>query len=144
MKTLLKKILTTIAKGPTFQKWLKNELLLKETKEIYRDEKWGFVFTAYTENKDQYRIPHDHGDGWVIYTVVSGIMEMGSYSQDTGKIVRGSSDRLQSGESRVYLPGDIHDTRCLSDRVIILRFTSCDLKIEEREGRMKRYPLISS
>ena len=39
----------------------------------------------------------------------------------------------------MYLPGDIHDTRRVSSDVLMLRFTSCDLKVEDREGRMTRY-----
>jgi len=39
----------------------------------------------------------------------------------------------------VYLPGDIHDTRCVSDSVLMLRLTSCDLKQEEKLGYMTRY-----
>ena len=120
------------------KKWILKLLKEKESVELYRDKKHGFVLTAYTEEFGQYRVPHNHGNGWVIYSVVSGEMEMGSYDQNLYLI---NFDRIHSGSSRVYFPGDIHDTRCLSQEVVILRFTSCDLKVEEKEGRMKRFAL---
>ena len=43
---------------------------------------------------------------------------------------------LRPGEARAYLPGDIHDTRCLSDQALVFRFTERDLKREDQvEGR---------
>ena len=122
-----------------------SELGESQAKEIHRDANHGFVLTVYREVAGQYRIPHDHGEGWVVYTVLNGMMDMGGYTLDAayqaGRPVRDSLVRLSSGESRTYLPGDIHDTLCITDRVVILRFTSCDLKVEEREGRMKRYEI---
>jgi hypothetical protein len=47
---------------------------------------------------------------------------------------------LREGEVQVYLPGDIHDTRCVSDTALLFRFTERDLKHEERvEHRVARY-----
>jgi hypothetical protein len=73
-------------------------------------------------------------------------MEMGTYARvpDASGLVRlvqRDLSRVRAGECRVYLPGDIHDTRCISDDVLMLRLTSCDLKIEAREGRLTRYVL---
>lgn len=109
------------------------------TQELYRDQDHGFVLTIYTENKDQYRIPHDHGSCWVVYAVIKGIMEMGSYHLVDSGIQRFDLYHLKAGDVKVYLPGEIHDTLCLSEEATILRLTSCDLKVEEMEGRMRRY-----
>ena len=116
----------------------KVQLQSKDLKELYRDPDFGFVITAYRETKDTYRIPHNHGRGWVIYTVLEGIMEMGSYGF-IDKLFLRNIEMLDAGKSTLYFPGDIHDTRCLSSESLILRLTSCDLKVEEKEGRMVRY-----
>jgi len=135
------KFIDLISADSSQKRWVSEQLQENQSIELYRDEKHGFVLTAYTEIFGQYRVPHNHGSGWVIYFVISGEMEMGSYDQNVYLL---KSDRLRTGDSRVYLSGDIHDTRCLSQKVIILRFTSCDLKVEEKEGRMKRFPLSES
>jgi hypothetical protein len=46
---------------------------------------------------------------------------------------------LHPGQARVYLPGDIHDTRCLTDSALLFRFTERDLKIEDQEHQVTRY-----
>ncbi len=112
--------------------------------ELYRDPERGFVLTAYTESAGQYRVPHDHGSGWVIYVVHAGVMEMGTYAAIVDqrgelRLVRRERYRMIPGEAKVFLPSDIHDTRCISESVTVLRFTSCDLKKEDREGRMIRF-----
>lgn len=135
------KIIDLITADFSLKHWVSELLKEKENVELYRDEKHGFVLTAYEEKFGQYRVPHNHGNGWVIYSVISGEMEMGSYDQNIYLL---GQERLHSTDSTVYLPGDIHDTRCLSQNVIILRFTSCDLKVEEKEGRMKRFPINES
>ena len=81
----------------------------------------------------------DHGRGWVMYAVQSGEMEMSSYGLVNDRLVRRATYRIRAGECQVYLPGDIHDTRCVSDSVLMLRLTSCDLKQEEKLGYMTRY-----
>lgn len=117
---------------------------LTESKELYRDSDHGFILLAHTEKKDLYRVPHDHGSGWVIYSVQRGEMEMGTFGRiekQNGEfdIVKRESYRVHPGESRVYLPGDIHDTKCISNSVLMLRLTSTDLKEEKRAGRMHQY-----
>lgn len=104
-----------------------------ESRKLYQDPKHGFVLLAHTEEKDMYRPPHDHGNGWVIYGVKRGEIEMGTYNLN---LVRRNKEQLKQGDARVYLPGDIHDTKCLSDSVLMLRFTSCDLETEKQQGRM--------
>ncbi len=114
---------------------------LENGRELYRDES-GFILFAYAEGQGKYRAPHDHGDGWVIYTVVSGEVEMGSFLRiGEGVVTLKDKKSLVVGEGHLYEVGDIHDTRCLSSDSVILRFTSCDLKVEEQEGRMLRFIL---
>lgn len=100
----------------------------------YRDPDLGFILFYYTESKGDYRIPHNHGDAWVIYAVVEGEVEMGNYFNWVKQ-----TEVLSKGDTRIYFPGDIHDTRCLSDNAKIVRLTSCDLKVEESQGRMLRF-----
>ena len=101
--------------------------------EFYRDEETGFVLIGYVENEGLYRAPNDHGSAWVLYTVVSGEIEMGTYARHfhpQGELVLIQRDvsRMKPFECKAFLPGDIHDTRCTSKKVIVLRFTSRDLK----------------
>lgn len=98
--------------------------------ELHRDPDHGFLLLAHREPKDRYRAPHDHGRGWVVYAVARGEVEMGTYARVDGHLVRRSVERLRAGDARVYLPGDVHDTRIVSDDVVMLRFTSCDLKAQ--------------
>lgn len=115
--------------------------------ELYRDTEIGFVLTAYSEVRDTYRIPHNHGRGWVIYAVAQGAVQMGDYfkweqSEVKSRLIFKEKSILRDGEVKIYFPGEIHDTRCLSEKAIILRLTSCDLKVEEKEGRMLRFDPI--
>lgn len=137
------KLMEELARTSFSESWLQGNL--SQGRELYRDPKHGFVLLAHSETKDLYRQPHDHGSGWVIYAVLMGEMEMGAYARiqptdsKQSKIVRRESYRVKEGEARVYLPGDIHETRCVSDSVLMLRLTSSDLKIELKAGRMHRY-----
>lgn len=99
--------------------------------ELHRDPDHGFLLLAHRERAGRYRAPHDHGLGWVIYAVARGEVELGTYARIDGHLVRRGVERLGPGDARVYLPGDIHDTRIVSDDVVMLRFTSRDLKAEE-------------
>ena len=100
--------------------------------ELYRDEDHGFVLLAHTEPEGLYRPPHDHGRSWVMYAVLEGEIEMGTYGRlgaETGpRLVKRGSTFLRTGEVQAYLPGDIHDTRCVSRSALLLRFTERDLK----------------
>lgn len=113
-------------------------------KELYRDPQHGFILLAHCETQGQYRQPHNHGAGWVFYTVLSGEMAMSTYQQLSGsggesRLVSRGSDILRAGQCRVFLPGDIHDTRCLSADFVQLRLTSTDFKAEQQAGRMLRF-----
>lgn len=138
-------LLKDLANTPAKETWLADLLRdLPEYKELYRDPEFGFMLIAYSEHEGLYRVPHNHGSGWVIYAVQSGEVEMGTFTQVTNQrgeahLVRRESYRMQSGDCKVYLPGDIHETRCISNSVLMLRLTSCDLKKEDSEGRMIRF-----
>lgn len=130
--------------------WVKD--LLKEglpNKEVYRSSEHGYILMAHVEQKGDASLPHDHGDGWVIYATVSGQVDMGIF----GKVVRpdGSLDivqqdeyALKDGQCSVYLPGDIHDTTTQIDDTLMLRLTSCDFFNELEEGRLNRYENVET
>lgn len=113
--------------------------------ELYRDPDHGFVLLAHTEQAGLYRPPHDHGRGWVMYAMQRGEIEMGTYARIEGadgtvKLVQRDSTLVRPGQVRVYLPGDIHDTRCVSGPALLFRFTERDLKREDKvERRVTRY-----
>lgn len=115
-----------------------------EDKQLHRDPIHDFFLNAYVEEEGRYRVPHDHGAGWVVYAVQHGEMEMGTYARILNangeiRLVRRDVQRMRAGDCAVYLPGDIHDTRNVSKSALLFRFTSCDLKKESKEGRMTRY-----
>jgi len=129
-----------LARSPATEPWLAAlHRTPPEDTELYRDPRHGFLLLTHAERTGRYRVPHDHGRGWVIYAVQSGEMEMSSYGLVGNRLVRRDTYVVRAGECRVYLPGDIHDTRCVSDQVLMLRLTSCDLKQEDRLGHMTRY-----
>ena len=111
-----------------------------ENQELYRDPTHGFVLLAHTEYAGLYRPPHDHGRGWVIYAMQQGEIEMGTYARiehpgGSVELVKRDSTLLRPGQVRVYLPGDIHDTRCVKGPALLFRFTERDLKREDKEER---------
>ncbi|HEX7374757.1 MAG TPA: hypothetical protein VF277_07260 [Steroidobacteraceae bacterium] len=108
------------------------------TRELYRDPDHGFVLLAHTENAGLYRPPHDHGRGWVIYAMQQGEIEMGTYARVVTpdgevRLVQRDSTLVRPGQVQVYLPGDIHDTRCVTGPALLFRFTERDLGREDRE-----------
>lgn len=113
--------------------------------ELYRDPVHGFVLLAHTEQAGLYRPPHDHGRAWVIYAVQQGEIEMGTYARveaPDGRVtlVKRDFTLVRPGQVQVYLPGDIHDTRCISGPALLFRFTERDLKREDtEEHRVTRY-----
>jgi len=112
-----------------------------ESRELYRDATHEFLLVAHTEQPGLYRPPHDHGRGWVLYGVQRGEMEMATYRRvhdlrGEAHLVRRETFTLRAGDVRVFLPQDIHDTRCVVGPLTLLRFTSRDFKKEE----LTRYP----
>jgi hypothetical protein len=134
--------LARLLNAPTTEAWLAALLNdAPESRALYRDPAYHFVLMAHTEQAGLYRPPHDHGRGWVIYAVQRGEMEMRTYRrvhdlQGDAHLVERESFSLRPWDIRVFLPGDIHDTRCVAGPLTLFRFTSRDLKEEE----VTRYP----
>lgn len=134
--------LDELLKTPVAEPWLadlRQQALAQQ--EMYRDPVNGFVLLAHTEPEGLYRPPHDHGRGWVIYAVQQGEIEMSTYAKVQAqdgqvKLVKRGSTRVSAGQTQVYLPGDIHDTHCISGPALLFRFTERDLKKEDKEARM--------
>lgn len=138
--------LQTLIGAPPSDAWLAHLLTTAPAHaELYRDPEHGFVLLTHTEQSGQYRPPHDHGRSWVIYAVQHGTVEMGTYArsespQGSVRLVQRDRTILRAGDVQVYLPGDIHDTRCLSPSALLFRFTERDLQIEDQqEHRVTRY-----
>lgn len=138
--------LEQLVRAPSTERWL--QALHEEapaTKELHRDAAHGFLLLAHSEPTDLYRAPHDHGRGWVIYALQRGEMEIGTYArvQDADgriRLVQRDVSLLRAGEARIYLPGDIHDTRCIAGPSLLFRFADRDLKKEDQEAhRVTRY-----
>lgn len=115
-----------------------------EGRELHRDAEHGFMLLAHTEHAGLYRPPHDHGRAWVAYAVQQGEIEIRTFARveaaDGPRLVQRDSTILRPGTALAYLPGDIHDTRCLSETALLLRFTERDLRVEDRvEHRLARY-----
>lgn len=113
-------------------------------KEIYRSEKHGFVLMGHVEQRGDISPPHDHGNGWVLYSTVEGVVDMGIFHKVINpegqlNLVQKDAYSLNPGQCSAYLPGDIHDTTSLEDNTIMLRLTSCDFMQELEEGRLVRF-----
>jgi hypothetical protein len=107
-------------------------------RELYRDDEYGFILLAHTEANGLYRPPHDHGRSWVVYGVQRGVSEMTTYARienpdGSARLVKRGSTLVRPGQVQVYLPGDIHDTRCVEGPALLYRFTERDLKKEDQE-----------
>ena len=138
--------LQALAQASPAEAWLAalhREAPASET--LYRDPRHEFVLMAHTEQAGLYRPPHDHGRAWVIYAVQQGEIEMGTYARITDpdgrvRLVKRDATVVRAGMAQVYLPGDIHDTRCLTPSALLFRFTERDLRREDREEhRVTRY-----
>lgn len=138
--------LKRLLQAPSTESWL--EALHRNapaSDELYRDPRHGFVLLAHTEPAGLYRPPHDHGRSWVVYGVQLGVSEMTTYARvtdanGTTRLVKRGSTLVHPGELQVYLPGDIHDTRCVMGPALLYRFTERDLKKEDaQEHRITRY-----
>lgn len=141
--------LEQLSRASSSEAWLRALYAeLPAARELYRDANHGFMLLAHSEPAGLYRPPHDHGRGWVIYALARGELEVGTYArlQDADdadgqvRLVKREVSALRAGDARVYLPGDIHDTRCVSGPALLFRFTERDLKKEDQEAhRVTRY-----
>lgn len=140
--------LARLTSADVSEPWLADLLAERPaTRELHRDLTYGFMLLAHTENEGLYRAPHDHGRAWVVYAVQSGELEIGTYRRvelENGEVGIVEQDRsvLMPGEARAYLPGEIHDTRCLSENALLFRFTERDLRREDLvEERVTRFAM---
>lgn len=113
-------------------------------RELYRDPDSGFMLLGHNEQQGLYRPPHDHGRAWVVYGVHSGALEIGTYarvgSDGDARLVLRDRSVVGPGEARAYLPGDIHDTKCVAGPALLFRFTERDLRREDQvERRLTRF-----
>jgi predicted metal-dependent enzyme (double-stranded beta helix superfamily) len=133
--------LEELLKAPATDAWLAAlHRDAPEDKELYRDPTHGFVLLAHTESAGLYRPPHDHGRGWVIYAVQQGEIEMATFVRAHGpdrrvQLVQRDATLVRPGQVKVFLPGDIHDTRCMTGPALLFRFTERDLKKEDKQER---------
>lgn len=143
--TRTRELLKELTLAPDDEPWLAEIHAEKpETVELYADADRGYILLAHTETRGLYRVPHNHGAGWVFYAVQHGENRMSTYKQTTRPdgtahlVSRGSHD-LRKGDCEVFLPGDIHDTECLTDYLVQFRLTSSDFKQEKTSGRMVQF-----
>lgn len=140
-----KELLEELIRNSSEEAWLKNLIEEAATKTVlYKDQKHGFLLLAHTEKNGTYRVPHNHGNGWVIYGIQSGEVAMGDYHQiirPNGMLdlVKKDSYTMAHGSCKVYLPGDLHDTKCLTPSTLMFRLTSSDFQEEQKSGRMIKY-----
>jgi hypothetical protein len=132
--------LEELVQAPATERWL--SALREEapaSRELYRDAEHGFVLLAHTEHAGLYRPPHDHGRGWVIYALQRGEIAMSTYARvetpEGIRLVKRDETLLRAGQAQLFLPGDIHDTRCVTGPALLLRFTERDLKQEDQVAR---------
>lgn len=136
--------LDALTAAPEAEDWLARLIAERPaTRELHRDPE-GFMLLAHAERMGLYRPPHDHGRAWVVYAVQSGELEVATYAKvadaDGLRLVRRGTSLLRPGEARAYLPGDIHDTRCVTQDALVLRFTERDLRHEDQvERRLTRF-----
>jgi hypothetical protein len=138
--------LAVLMRADPAEDWLGSLLAERPaSRELYRDPDAGFMLLAHNENEGLYRPPHDHGRAWVVYGVQSGELEIRTYAKvdhpaGRTRLVLRDSSVLGAGEARAYLPGDIHDTRCLSGSALLFRFTERDLRHEDQvERKLTRF-----
>lgn len=137
--------LDNLTRAANTEDWLASLLAERPaTRELHREPSNGFMLLAHTEQMGLYRPPHDHGHAWVVYGVQSGALEIGTYAKVADprghRLVRRETSVLRPGEARAYLPGDIHDTRCLTESALVFRFTERDLRREDQvERRVTRF-----
>ena len=125
--------------------WINELLKNKEpVTEVFKSQEHGFILQAHVEQKGDISPPHDHGNGWVLYSTVKGQVEMRIFHRilqpdGTLKVIQKDSYIQIPGQCSVYLEGDIHDTTAHEDDTLMLRLTSCDFNKEFEQGRLIRY-----
>ena len=143
--TMCRLRLEELVRADSAEDWLASLLAERPaSRELHRDPS-GFMLLAQNENEGLFRPPHDHGRAWVVYGVQSGELELRTYArvQAAGaedRLVLRDTSLIRAGEAKAYLPGDIHDTRCLTENALLFRFTERDLRHEDQvEHKLSRF-----
>lgn len=90
----------------------------------------GFHITCGAQRPGQYNSPHDHGAGWVVYGTYQGAIEQTRWGWDYSagllrpRLVALTSFVQPPGEAAYFLPGEIHDTRNVAERSVVVRVES--------------------
>jgi hypothetical protein len=101
----------------------------------YVDDKYGhpaagFHITCGAQQAGQANSPHDHGAGWVVYGTYEGQIEQTRWGWDYSdgllkpRLVARTKFVQNPAQPAYFLPGEIHDTRCVSDRAVVVRIES--------------------
>ena len=128
MKTLL-----------TVSGWLEERLNLPEeggfgSYALHYDDKYGhpgdgFYLMSGVQPPGRDNLPHDHGPTWVVYGVYQGAIEQTKWRWSYPEADRTSPEIKpveswvqQPGDIAFFLPGEIHQTRCVADdRAVVVR-----------------------
>jgi hypothetical protein len=102
---------------------------------IYTDDTYGhpaagFHITCGAQRPGQRNTPHDHGAGWVVYGPYQGAIEQTRYAWDYAqgllapRLVARETFVQEAGQAAYFLPGEIHATRNVADRSVVVRVES--------------------
>jgi len=89
----------------------------------------GFLLMCSVQRPGQDNLPHDHGTTWVVYGVYEGAIEQTKWrwsypeSDRTSPEIKPLESWVQQpGGVAFFLPGEIHNTRCIADdRSLVIR-----------------------
>jgi predicted metal-dependent enzyme (double-stranded beta helix superfamily) len=90
----------------------------------------GFHITCSAQAPGQANAPHDHGAGWVAYGTYEGAIEQTRWEWDYAngllkpRLVVKESFVQHPGEVAYFLPGEIHDTKNVAERSVVVRVES--------------------
>jgi hypothetical protein len=90
----------------------------------------GFHITCGAQKAGQANSPHDHGAGWVVYGTYEGAIEQTRWAWEYSngvlapKLVPTEPFVQNPGEVAYFLPGEIHDTRNVAERSVVVRVES--------------------
>ena len=119
--------------------WLEDKLDLPteggfERVDFHHDQEYGhpeggFLLMCSVQRPGQNNLPHDHGTTWVVYGVYKGDIEQTKWrwsypeSDRTSPEIKPLESWIQGpGDIAFFLPGEIHNTRCVADdRALVIR-----------------------